>query len=81
MTECNQTQLFFEGHFSRQVVAEFSGEQISTDGGALLLREVDRKIGLLERVGKCFQDGREWQRGLVGCSGADGGPGHHRQRR
>jgi Transposase DDE domain group 1 len=62
MTECNQTQLLFEGHFSRRVVAEFSGEQVSTDGGALLLRQVDRKIGLLRRVAECFQDGRDQQR-------------------
>jgi hypothetical protein len=29
------------------VVAEFSGEGLSTEGGALLLRAADRKIGLL----------------------------------
>lgn len=62
MTECNQTRLAFEAHFSRQVVAEFSGERLSTDGGALLLRSVDRKIGLLGRVVSCFQDGRDPQR-------------------
>ena len=62
MTECNQTQLAFEAHFSRQVVAEFSGERLSSDGGALLLRSVDRKIGLLRRVASCFQDGRDPQR-------------------
>ena len=62
MTECNQTQLAFAAHFSRQVVAEFSGERLSTDGGALLLRSVDRKIGLLRRVVSCFRDGRDPQR-------------------
>jgi hypothetical protein len=62
MTECNQTQFVFEGHFSRQVLAEFSGEQISSDGGALLLRQVDGKIRLLERVGACFCDGRDPER-------------------
>src|SRR5208282_6836428 len=29
-----------------------------TDGGALLLREVDRKINLLSRLAGCFSDGR-----------------------
>jgi len=62
MTECNQTQLVFEGHFSRQVVAEFSGERISSDGGVLLLRSADRKIRLLERVVACFCDGRDPER-------------------
>jgi hypothetical protein len=39
-----------EGHFSKQVVAELGGEQSSTDGGALLPREVDRRLRLTERL-------------------------------
>jgi hypothetical protein len=31
---------------------------VSSDGGALLLREVDRKINLLGRLAGCFSDGR-----------------------
>src|ERR1017187_5890662 len=62
VTECNQSQLLFEGHFSRHVVAEFSGDQLSTEGGALLLREADRKIGLLRRVADCFTDTRQPER-------------------
>jgi Transposase DDE domain group 1 len=62
MTKCTQTQFLFEEHFSRQVIAEFSGERLSTEGGAVLLREVDRKIHLLPRVAKCFRDGRDPER-------------------
>jgi Transposase DDE domain group 1 len=62
MTQCNQTQFAFAGHFSRQVVAEFSAEPLSTDGGVLLLREVEGKIRLLERARECFQDGRDAER-------------------
>lgn len=62
MTQCNQTQFAFAAHFSRQVVAAFSAEQLSTDGGILLLREVERKIRLLDRVTECFQDGRDAER-------------------
>ncbi len=62
MTECNQTAFPFEAHFSRQVVARFDGSQMTTDGGALLLRAVDRKIGLLKRVTGCFRDAREPER-------------------
>jgi hypothetical protein len=40
------------------VSARFSERQLSTEGGALLLRETDRKIGLLGRVRKCFSDYR-----------------------
>ena len=59
MAECNQSRFRFEAHFSRQVVADFDGERTSTEGGALLLREADRKIGLLKRVAACFTDGRD----------------------
>lgn len=62
MTQCNQTQFAFAAHFSRQVVAEFSAEQLTTDGGVLLLREVEGKIRLLERVAECFRDGRDAER-------------------
>src|SRR5262249_21530345 len=59
MAECNQSRFQFEAHFSRQVVADFDGERTSTEAGALLLREADRKIGLLKRVAACFTDGRD----------------------
>ena len=62
MTECTQQGFAFEGHFSRRVVAEFSGDRLSTEGGALLLREADRKIDLLRRVADCFTDTRQPER-------------------
>ncbi len=58
MTECIQETFAFTAHFSRCVEAGFSAGQVSTDGGALLLREVDRKINLLGRLAGCFSDGR-----------------------
>jgi Transposase DDE domain group 1 len=57
----------FTGHFSRRVVAEFSAQRVSSDGGALLLREVDRRINLLGRLARCFTDGRDASRSTV-CS-------------
>src|SRR5450755_442419 len=58
MTECNQGLFSFAAHFSRRVEAGFTAGQVSSDGGALLLREADRKINLLGRVASCFIDGR-----------------------
>ena len=58
LTECNQEGFQFAPHFSRRVEAEFSAGQVSSDGGALLLREADRKINLLGRLAGCFVDGR-----------------------
>jgi Transposase DDE domain group 1 len=62
MTQCNQSEFEFEAHFSRRVVAQFDGQQTSTEGGALLLRATDRKIGLLRRVAGCFHDTRAPER-------------------
>jgi len=59
MTECNQTCFPFEAHFSRRVEARFDGSEMTTDGGALLLRAVDKKIRLLKRVAACFTDARD----------------------
>ncbi|MGA2727349.1 MAG: IS1380 family transposase [Terracidiphilus sp.] len=58
MTECNQGSFSFAAHFSRRVEAGFTAGQVSSDGGALLLREADRKINLLGRVAGCFIDDR-----------------------
>src|SRR5258707_15662506 len=58
MTECIQETFSFTAHFSRRVEAEFTAGRVSSDGGALLLREADRRIGLLDRLAGCFLDGR-----------------------
>jgi hypothetical protein len=58
MTECSQEVFSFAAHFSRRVEASFTAGQVSTDGGALLLRQPDRKINLLSRVAACFTDWR-----------------------
>jgi hypothetical protein len=44
------------------VTGRFDGGTISSDGGAVLLRETDRRLGLLERFSKCFLDGRAPER-------------------
>jgi hypothetical protein len=59
MTECTQKSFQFAAHFSRRVVAEFSAERLTTDGGVLLLRQVDRRIQLLSRLASCFLDQRD----------------------
>jgi len=61
-TECAQSSFTFAKHFRRQVSARFDGGVISSDGGALLLREVDQRINLLPRLAACFEDGRDSRR-------------------
>ena len=58
MTECTQEVFCFAAHFSRRVAASFTAGQVSSDGGALLLRQADQKIHLLGRVAACFTDRR-----------------------
>jgi hypothetical protein len=58
-TECTQSSFEFEGVGPRSVVARFDGGKITSDGGGLLLREADGRIGLLRRLSKCFRDGRD----------------------
>ena len=58
MTECTQSNFEFQAHYSREVVARFDGGTMSSDGGALLLRQTDRRLHLLPRLAECFADHR-----------------------
>jgi hypothetical protein len=58
MTECSQSHFEFKGHFSRRVGAAFDGGAMTSDGGALLLRETDRRLNVLPRLAECFLDRR-----------------------
>lgn len=57
-TQCTLEQLEFHALGRREVVGRFDGGRITSDGGSLLLREVDLRIGLLSRLAKCFTDYR-----------------------
>jgi hypothetical protein len=43
----------------KKVSAAFDGGRLSSDGGVLLLREVERKLGLAERLAGCLVDRRD----------------------
>jgi len=58
MTECNQSSFGFAAWGKREIVARFDGGTISSDGGALLLRQTDQRLNLLARLAECFLDGR-----------------------
>jgi hypothetical protein len=57
-TDCSSEQLVFEGLAGRQVVGSFDGGEVTSNGGAPLLREADRAIGLTAKVARCFRDDR-----------------------
>src|SRR5438094_6635721 len=58
MTECKQSSFGFQDCGSREIVARFDGGTISSDGGAVLLRQTDHRLDLLPRLAQCFLDGR-----------------------
>jgi len=58
-TDCSQDSFDFgtvEGH---RVVGAFDGGQITSHAGGLLLGASNRAIRLIERLARCFQDGRD----------------------
>ena len=58
MTDCNQECLPFPRCKGRRIEAGFSGGDITSNGGVLLLRQADRVLGLTERVAKALCDPR-----------------------
>jgi hypothetical protein len=58
MTECCQQTFGFQALGSRRVEADFTGGHLSSDGGVLLLREMDRRMRLCDKLACCFADHR-----------------------
>ena len=58
-TECNQQSFEFHALRRRDVVARFDGGHITSDGGGLLLREVERVTGIIGQFTRCFTDYRD----------------------
>lgn len=58
-TQCSRKQYTFSGVGRRAVVAGFDGGPVSSDAGALLLKQTDEATGLFRRLGACFHDARQ----------------------
>ena len=62
MPKCTQTKIDF-GRFGRRVIeADFSGGDLSSDGGLLLLRQVDQYLGLSRAAAAAIPDPRDPER-------------------
>lgn len=59
MTECNRQPLLFSSLGRKKIAADFTGGTLTSDGGGLLLREVDRRLGLIDRLTECLTDPRD----------------------
>jgi len=51
--------MLFQDLGSRQVVADFTGGKLSSEGGVLFLRQADRNLGLTLALARCFVDRRD----------------------
>jgi hypothetical protein len=58
-TECNPQRFHFQPLGRRQVVGGFDGGEITSDAGALLLRELEQATGLLKSFAECLVDHRD----------------------
>lgn len=58
MTKCYQDVMDFGRADRRRIEAEFSGGEISSDAGVLLLRKADQRIGLIKAAARALGDSR-----------------------
>ncbi|HEV2040184.1 MAG TPA: IS1380 family transposase [Casimicrobiaceae bacterium] len=58
MPNCNAARFDFPSFDRRKIEAGFTGGDVSSDGGVMLLREVDRKLGLCKALNRVIHDPR-----------------------
>ena len=58
MPNCTQPELTFPSFDRRKIEAGFTGGDVSSDGGLLLLREADRRLGLVAALDAALVDPR-----------------------
>ncbi len=61
-TQTTAEPFLFHDFGARVVATRFDGGDITSNGGAVLLRSTDERIGLLERAAACFEDHRDGDR-------------------
>jgi hypothetical protein len=59
MTDCNRDPLHFSSLGPKAVVADFNGGRLTTDAGALLLRQVAENLGLFDALDAAIPDPRD----------------------
>src|SRR5947209_6795695 len=59
MTHCKEPSWLFQDLGKRKVEVDFGGGYLSSDGGGVLLRELERHSGLFRALADCFVDHRD----------------------
>ncbi|RQV95821.1 IS1380 family transposase, partial [bacterium] len=58
MTNCKRQQELFQGFSRRKIEVSFAGGDVTSDGGILILRKVDKLLRLTERASRFLVDPR-----------------------
>jgi Transposase DDE domain group 1 len=58
MSNCNSELFDFPSFDRRKIEGSFSGGEVSSDGGVMLLRQVDRTLGLCRALDRVIVDRR-----------------------
>lgn len=58
-TDCKQGIFEFQGIGKRKLEVDFSGGHLSSDGGVVLVGEVDKRLGVCDQLSRCFTDCRD----------------------
>src|ERR1017187_5459485 len=59
MLKKSPKKIRFTSSKRRQIEGSFDGGEVSSDGGLVLIREADRRLGLLSSVARRLADGRQ----------------------
>ncbi len=55
-TQCTPSQLEFHAIGKREIISKFDGGNITSDAGGLLLRETEKRTGIIKGFAQCFTD-------------------------
>ena len=65
MTDDNLLPFAFPSVARKKVTADFDGGRLTSDGGVMLLSMAERRLGVAERLARCFPDRRDPARIIV----------------
>jgi len=59
MTKCRVEELEFPGLNGKRVEGNFQGGEVSSDGGLMLIKQIDRRLGLTKKLNRSLKDPRK----------------------
>ena len=59
MTDDNLLPFSFPAVSRKQITAAFDGGRLTSDGGVMLLSMAERRLGIAQRLARCFPDARD----------------------